>query len=444
MSNQTIAITPLQLLEGSSGELIDRSQSVPSLGSSAYQVAIRDSTDLTRTTVSGATELFVFSSITAKTTLPAVTSLWLASGATVSRQTAEAFVGLENLRVESRQRVGLEWFRRSPLCGLALTDRAIEDWNRMSKNGMSLDNTKRLERLSVDCRMSGELPLLKELRLRSLVIRSRKRPRQLKEIWALSTLTRLQLLGVPLADLRAAHELSSLSYLRVGAPKSLTGISELKALRTLIVYGRTCPLVQELPQVAGLRELELTIETLPSDFVALGDCESLECLRLELGNITTTVQIDLGFLRGLKRLKRLALCGVSLGRSDLSVLEHLEGLEDVVLTGDLGGVTQAALMRHSPMARITVSDVSEGNAHAPKRIGQEWILFRDLAAALGVNDNYDAEAVIKKELNRTAPDVLSKLAFDSEAGAVSVASRDRDAIEAVFRIVKALERAKTS
>jgi len=444
MSEHPIPITPRELLERSAGELIDRSESLPGLGGAASQVVVREPAKLTAEALGGAVELLVFADITTTDSLPGVILLWLSSGATVSKRTAEAFVGLEYLRIESSRPVNLKWFHRCPLQGLALADRALEDWSRLSDGGMPLDDNRKLEHLAIDCRVSGELPRLGELNLRTLVVRGRKRPKKMKEIWSLQSLTRLQLLGVPLADLRAVHTLVSLSELQLVTPTSFSGVSDLKALRSLLVYGRTCPPVEELARVPALRELELRVEALPADVMALGDCETLECLRLELGNITQTVLMSLGFLKRLKRLKRLALCGVRLDRKALLDLKELKGLEELVLSGDLGGLTEAEIAQHLPTARITVTEISGGAELAPRRIGDDWTLFRDLASVLGVRDNYEAEVVIRRELNRSAQGVVAKLEFDSESGAVSVISRDRDAIEAVVKVVARLKRGKTA
>jgi hypothetical protein len=444
MSEHPIPITPSELLERSAGELIDRSESLPELGGSASQVVVREPAELTAKALSGAVELLVFSEISAAGSLPGVTLLWLSSRATASKRTAEAFVGLEYLRIESSRPVNLKWFHRCPLRGLALADRALEDWSRLAEGGMPLDDNRKLEHLAIDCRVSGELPRLGDLNLRTLVVTGRKRPKKMKEIWGLQSLTRLQLLGVPLADLRAVRTLVSLSDLQLVTPKSFSGVSELKALRSLLVYGRTCPPVEELASVPALHELELRVETLPADVMALGDCEKLECLRLELGNISQTVLISLGFLKRLKRLKRLALCGVTLDRKALLVLKELEGLEELILSGDLGDLTEAEMASQLPTTRINLTDISGGAELAPRRIGDEWTLFRDLASVLGVRDNYEAEVVIRREVNRSAPDVVTKLEFDSESGAVSVTSRDRDAIERVVKVIARLKRGKTA
>jgi hypothetical protein len=69
-----------------------------------------------------------------------------------------------------------------------------------------------------------------------------------------------------------------------------------------------------------------------------------------------------------------------------------------------------------------------------------WVLFSDLAGDLGYENNYEVERAVKEELSGTAPDLMSRVQFDSEAGAFCVRAKTRQDVDEVVTKLRTMKR----
>ena len=69
---------------------------------------------------------------------------------------------------------------------------------------------------------------------------------------------------------------------------------------------------------------------------------------------------------------------------------------------------------------------------------ERWSIFQSLADLLGAPTNHAAESRIRAELRRSEPELLRRVEFDSEAGAVGIYAQDEADIRQLAEVVARL------
>jgi hypothetical protein len=406
-------------------------ESRQSVGELSSAVAVRIPGEIHREDVGQATTLCALCPFVVRTEMFGIRSLSLAADATIDDKTARSFPRLTALRVESRRPISVEWFEAAPLEVLAFRDRAVSDQNY-------------LQRLRLrECRVEWTEMHLSNvpLTVRRLIINAWRSmgPSILKELTALTGLEELALSGlVELKDLKYIGELQALTTLTVPA-RSLNGIEGLKRLRSLRLIAHA-PALAPLASSNELQSLEIRARRAPSDLMRLSSLRQLKRLVLDLGDVTNLAGVaSLSFLKEMTQLTELIIRGVRVLDGDVNVLKSLN-LERLDLRGDFG--PQAASLQSAVPAatmRLVANADLDGRAEVVREEGG-WAIFSDVASELGYENNYDLESVLKKALLAVAPEVLSRLVFDSEAGALCVRATAKRDINKVMTTLRTIPR----
>ena len=272
--------------------------------------------------------------------------------------------------------------------------------------------------------------------------------RNLRVIGRLANLERLELLEFEMTNLRALRGLTKLTELRLmGRLKSLDGIESLRSLADVWLRGRVVRDLSVLAELPRLRQLELIYPDAVSDFSPLGRLRGLRRLDITLGDNTDAGELpSIGFLAGLGELEELALRNVNLLDNRLNPLFDLPRLRSVTLTGRAGPNVDELRRRRpelelkthlsgEPPGRVFVGAVH----YDPPAPGiEQWAIFQSLADFLGSSTNRQAERRIRSELRRSDPDLLRRLEFDSEAGAVGIYASSEADIRRVAEVIRSI------
>lgn len=269
--------------------------------------------------------------------------------------------------------------------------------------------------------------------------------------WArLLGLARLQeavLWDARLADLRPISGWTSLKslWLRGRRVKSLDGIAALRALESawLEVLG-----ISDLAPLQGLEGLtNLNLSGLAVD--DLGPLAGLPSLRhLSLSGADSGWEVkSLAPLRNLDQLEEVRLYGVKTRDLDISALESLPRLKRLELfPAAYLGDRVAAFRKTRPDVSVEahqdarVASVSIGpiEVHPPSADLSDWWLLQDLTGLLGTDTNAEAEARLQHAIGLRSRELLERLSFDSEAGAVGVTARSEADIREVADVIAEL------
>jgi len=365
------------------------------------------------------------------TVAASVRSLSLLPGAAVDERTARNLPELERVRIEARRTHDLSWFAPR-LRTVSFRDRSTSGHAHLAHSHV------RNVRIEWSQMVLEHLPLTVE----RLIINAGAalNVRALGPVWQLPRLARLSLSGFAvLGDLRAAGSAKCLTDLSAQAA-SLEGVEDLSALRSLRLIVAV-PHLKPLILTHGLEALELRAREAPADLESVAQVKSLKRLILDLGDVNNLARLkSFAFVKHMQGLEELVVHGVRLEDQDVGPIGDLRSLRTLDLVGSFGpGV--GALKEKYPIARITDVSTAPSSPVEIARIGNRWVIFQDLAAVLGVENNYEAEAALKAELRRMADDRLFEgLEFDSEAGAVCVRGESKQALEQIAAAIERLRR----
>ncbi len=403
----------------------------PSIGDASSAVAIRRPVEVQQTDIGDAVALCALCPFASRTDIPSVRSLSLTKGVTMDERTARSFPRLAALRVETRNPVSLRWFDAAPLEVLAFRDKSFADH--------SVLRTTRIRELRLEW-MGMPLHEIPST-IRRLAINAWRpvAPSDLSVLSDLQGLEELALSGrADLKDLRVLAKAPSLTTVMVAA-RSLTGVERLERLRSLrlIVHA---PAVAPLASARALESVEIRARHAPADLDLLSKVSGLKRLLLDLGDIGGLADVkSISFLSELPALEELIIRGARLLDGDLKVLRTLK-LRKLELAGDFGPQA-SSLASALPTATVRVVGNTDGAGfYDVVQVAGLWVLFSDLARELGYENNYEVERAVKEDLSRTAPDVISRVQFDSEAGAFCVRAKTRKDVDEVATKLRTMKR----
>ncbi len=232
------------------------------------------------------------------------------------------------------------------------------------------------------------------------------------------------------------------SLVAVSAPvRSLEGIDAVPNLNSLRLVVHA-PSVAPLAGAGGLHTLEIRGKRAPSDIGRLSAVPSLRRLILDLGDVNGLAEIgSIGFLGELPALEEVTIHGVKLLDGSLDVLRRRQ-FRKIDLRGDFGpGASSFAAAVPSATVKFVTSDGQIGLDDIALIEGL-WVLFADLAADLGYDNNFGVERAVKQVLQTTAPGTLSRVQFDTETEAFCVRAEAREDVDALVAVLRSLRRAK--
>jgi hypothetical protein len=239
----------------------------------------------------------------------------------------------------------------------------------------------------------------------------------------------------PLAMLEGLWLLQLISLRGCRAPKRLT----------LPASVRSLSLGFDAPKFPG-EELEALIEAI--DWPRLADLQELYLDGSDSGG--PAAEVDLGFLRHLRRLERLRIeLGVWHRGPEPSPLEPpFAGLPTTLRHISLDAwkpePLKAALQEHLPAASVVVLQrygVDDGEPWEilpPGDGDDEWCAYGSLWDAMGAGDDeteYDALQAARKRIRAADPDLLPRLDFDHESDGTGISARAREDLERALGIL---------
>jgi Leucine-rich repeat (LRR) protein len=268
-------------------------------------------------------------------------------------------------------------------------------------------------------------------------------------------------------DLRSVKDAAMLTALELSGRgiRSLYGIDRFTSLRQLTLNRLRDIDMAPLESLTELTFLAVHKTRAAVDFSPLAHLASLEDVHLESADDATDQAIAALDFSHLARLWSLSLEASSPGarmpvdldwvatHSRLRVLylygfwprgRSLEGFYDLTVNVDRVFILTtdpedfARLLQSRPPSNVTVDTlrVSESGPEILEVDGQLFIAA-DLASSRGFETNYDAAERLDAFLKRTAPDVASRLQWDTEAGEVVVLSDDEAALQHVRKVLRA-------
>ena len=320
-----------------------------------------------------------------------------------------------------------------------------------------------LPRLTAGPGVLGQLPALQRLRIPREVFDEPVDPiadlpalrwldvygwRNHRALGRATGLERLSLRGASMSNLKSWRRLTGLRELVLdGNVRSLEGVEALTALERLDLGLSRDRDVSPVGALQNLRELSIGADDAPTGLEAVGRLGGLRRFSLLLGDINRHGRLpSIGFLAGLAELEEVVLRVVELVDGRLDPLFDLPRLRRVVLTGATGP-NVAELGRGRPDVEVETHLAGEpaGRVHVgpawydPPRPGSDrWSILQDLHALLGTEVNDDAERRLRSELRRRDRDLLARLEFDSESGAVGVYAGSEEDIRSVAEAIRDL------
>jgi hypothetical protein len=272
--------------------------------------------------------------------------------------------------------------------------------------------------------------------------------RNLRALGRLAHLERLTLYEVEMTSLRAYRALTGLRELRLmGRMKSLDGIEALSGVETLWLRGYVVRDLTPLAALPNLHDLTLIDTDGVSDYGPIRSLTSLRRFELMLGNITDQAPLpSIDFLAGLDQLEEVHILNVALADPRLDALFELPSLRKVMLTGRAGPDVDD-LRRRRPDLEIETHLIGEppGRVHIgpihydPPADGiDRWWIYQDVHTLLGTSTNDAAERALRRHLKSTDPDLLGRLQFDSESGAIGISAATEDDIRAAAETLRDL------
>jgi hypothetical protein len=274
--------------------------------------------------------------------------------------------------------------------------------------------------------------------------------RNLRALGRLTELERLTLVEAEMTNLRAFRGLTKLRHLGLaGRMTSLDGIEAMTGVETVHLGGRIGSDLTPLTALPNLTDLTMTYTDAVADYAPIGALKRLRRFELLLGSVTDSAALpSIGFLAGLDQLEEVAIRNVRLADPVLSALVELPRLRSVTLTGDAGPNVHELRRRRPDVAveaHLTGEPRGRGNVgpihyDAPAEGLAQWRILQDVHDLLGASSNADAERRLRAHLRGTDPDLLARLTFDSESGALGVHASTEADIRAVADALAALAR----
>jgi hypothetical protein len=246
--------------------------------------------------------------------------------------------------------------------------------------------------------------------------------RSLRGIERFTSLHTLALNGLRGVDLGPLESATSLNTLIIDRPNDV----DFSALERLTSVEQL--LIETNSEEAGKAVARL-------DFSGLTRLGVLQLLGRSPG---ARLPVDLEWVQGHACLSNLYLNGFwPLGRSLEEFYALVAGVEDVfILTTNREEIARVAHTRPPRNVYVDTLFVNESGPEISEVDGQLY-LAADLARSRDLETNYDAESQLRAHLEREAPNIASRLDWDTEADQVVVLSDDRQALQHVCEVLRA-------
>jgi hypothetical protein len=227
-------------------------------------------------------------------------------------------------------------------------------------------------------------------------------------------------------------------------PRSLAGIEKLAALEELELRMLGTENLSPLAALSRLRSLRLIAVKATYDLTPLAGLEGLQRLEVSRAGIAAADVVHVGSVRplaGLDQLEEVVLSGTVVDDGDLMPVAALPRLRRLVVYG-AAGPTVEELRARPDLDFIAMPGPGMPAAVTPLVIRPAsdgtWYLRGDLTERLGVDTNYDAEKAVRKAVTSRDRELVRRLSFDTEAGAVEISAADQADLHTVATIIESL------
>ncbi|HEV2689465.1 MAG TPA: hypothetical protein VGV35_12965, partial [Bryobacteraceae bacterium] len=249
------------------------------------------------------------------------------------------------------------------------------------------------------------------------------------------------LVDIQMANLKRWNTWNRLRTVCLGGRglKSLAGIEAWQQLESLVLLNFRTGDLAPLGDLMRLAEITFRMPDRSLDLAALARVPALRRLEIDETPITENDIVRLPSLKPLARapaLEEIVLMGTCVEDGDLMPLAAIERLRRVRLGRDIGcDVDKLREARPDLSIEYTPPGgskrkserVGEVNIYPPGNGIKVWSIFDSFAQALRTNTNYAAEQLIRREVKKTSAELLKRLDWDTEAGAVGIyAAEERD------------------
>jgi hypothetical protein len=259
---------------------------------------------------------------------------------------------------------------------------------------------------------------------------------------ALADLEYLELNEGTVSSLRAFRNCRNLRSLTIFGRqlKSLGGVEELAALEDLYLYNTGVADLSPLAGLRGMRRLRLDMPTKIADFSPIGQLEGLESLIVNFKGARWAALPRMADLASLRSLRDLALTGAD-GDGWRFLLE-LPNLRRILLFGSVDPDAPDLIRQRFPDARVDVRPVAS-QAAEPVDVKElpdgQWSIFADVTDLLAVDDNFEAERLLRRRIANADPNLLARLEFDTEPDNLSVTGPAEADLRRVLEILAGRE-----
>ena len=272
--------------------------------------------------------------------------------------------------------------------------------------------------------------------------------RNLRSLGRLQNLERLSLVECEMSNLRGYRDMPNLRELvLMGRMKSLDGLEHLATVETLWLRGNVARDLTPLTALPNLSDLTLIYTDAVTDYSPIARLHGLRRFELMLGNITDAAAIpSIGFFAGLDALEEVRLFNLDISDRRLDALYELPRLRFVHITGRAGPDVDE-LRRRRPDVEVEshLTGDPPGRVHVgpfhydpPIEGIPRWSIFQDVSDLLGASTNDGAERALRRALRGRDPELLARLQFDSESGAMGVYAASEEDIRAVVELLRDL------
>jgi AraC-like DNA-binding protein len=361
--------------------------------------------------LSTAKSVVVCGRVSATQPLPNVKEVIVLEGGRVAPDTWKHLVGLERLAVHSTAALDL--------CEVSTTlDELVVTWRVESPQSWfdDLPRLTNLQRIFLPYVSHSLAPLVRLPALRDLRFAGGK---QLSRLGHLESLERVEMHEVKLESLKAFRRWERVQKLSIGTVKDLGGIEALRSLEDLDLYGRKLPQdLTPLAKLPRLRALKLITLEKTRDFGGLRGVTGLTRLHVSAGSTSDGIIEDHDFVRDMKDLQEFWVGG-RVRRARIAPLLGKK-LTEAHVCGDFGPDAERVREVFSGPG-MHISSISVGPLrelepqHAEAEGRPFWYVNEDLTEEFDAEDNHEVGKAVRAEIQRRAPDLSSKLEFDSEA-----------------------------
>jgi hypothetical protein len=294
------------------------------------------------------------------------------------------------------------------------------------------------------CKALAALAALRVLRLECL--------KPLRGVETLAKLAQLEELWVDKLeglDMRAFSACRGLRTVVVGSSSNVRNLDSIPSLETLSLEGQTCPPLAPLAKVPRLAHLSIGTNQTPQDLAIVGELRGLRSLSISCGSVGSPMHIQgTRMFSKLENLESLRCLGL-LDDHDLKPLASLKRLRYVSFYGTFAEKAVSWLQNRLPGCKLDltigqpaprVPEETFGLLTAFRGDDGSWQVFQDLAFALKFEDNFEVQDAVKAHLRKRAPELLSRLTFDSDAEAFSVRASTREDVSMLDSSIAKLDR----